>query len=238
MKLPLAIVLLLSMVATNATKYSFSRGMPDVGEAASGHLTEKQVAQLGLSTQGSEIYSGAARKYMMLFAEYMYSDDDAPLGVRLHESVVEVEGTLSLTNKALDAGFVDDPYNQPTLRILRIDHPLSEEEAALPLCSYTPETAPDTITPQSMHSYRINASTIDFHYSAPTVESGEQKIAIFLCGTPTAPLEGSQFEARLTGQVSFRNPYGFVPGNFFGRIPFLVLLTALNAMLFIVYSCM
>jgi hypothetical protein len=67
-----------------------------------------------------------------------------------------------------------------------------------------------------------------FTFSPPVSTGGDQRIALVMCGALDSTADsygvGKSIVGRISGKATFVNPYGYVPGNYFGRLPFLLLL--------------
>ena len=67
-----------------------------------------------------------------------------------------------------------------------------------------------------------------FTFSPPVSTGGDQRIALVMCGALDSTADsygvGKSVVGKISGKATFVNPYGYVPGNYFGRLPFLLLL--------------
>lgn len=172
--------------------------------------------------------------YKFTFSElFMYSNADAPLGLRVHEPTIKVNvHVMAETNSSELAQAAEDLQIRVATSVFHVpvdagvgvdmnalNSELQEIANDVNLCSgQEPTPANDVVTNEyfaEWHDGQLHAH-VDMTFDVKT--SGVQSVIMEVCDNVAGLSESSGIH--IHGEMVFRNPYGYLSGIYFGYMPF------------------
>ena len=181
---------------------------------------------------------------------YMYSNDNAPLSINndparinvdLHLDMTSMYGTRNLTVVVsvfhVPPRFVSDPVNTEILTSM-----LSDTAKKAELCQGKMPHPASHIRTRTFRSVLVGPG--DRYYAHARMQykvkqSGLHSVILEVCSSE-ADWGVLDTATKVKGTIEFRNPYGYLPGIFFGYLPFegsRALLFFVFALIYIFFLC-
>lgn len=173
----------------------------------------------------------------------MYGLDGGFLGIVTGTPFVGFEGTVQVTSTTSP----EEDHAEATLVVFHTSSPellsifdfSKPEEERTPNYNTICETGGDASNEilhafgklEDTQSFVISAGAKPFavDFTSTVTQTGYQYLVFVLCSDENVEVE-------VTGELAFRNPYGFLPARYYGYLPFLGVLASLYLLLLIAFT--
>jgi hypothetical protein len=159
---------------------------------------------------------------------FMFPKDEGPLDGK-GSSHIELDMVATIPASEMQ------DYVELVLAFYHIDEDRQTEQTTLPfICTHNDRAVAKLFSDQGMenlerHFFPLNATSVPIKAKYIVTQRGLQYVRVAVCPS-------SLFDVvNLEGTMSFRNPYGYLPGVMYGFLPFQTMLTASYIVLDLVF---